>query len=149
MRIRARYDRYARGNQLGQSMIAVLVALACSGCGVSKGWQGDYHVGNDYGDVQPQQLQFQGITWGVLDIPDDKFQDSPVPTGQMVVVSLGAHLPLTEARIKKPKMLRTSISNAPRAIARSSADNNRKSLGSRSRCSSVQNCLQPWRACPS
>ena len=73
--------------------MATLIALACSGCGSSKDWEGDYHVLTNYGNVPPQKFQFQGTTWGILDKPDDRFPDSPVLTGQMIVVSLGAYWP--------------------------------------------------------
>ncbi len=70
--------------------LAALIALACSGC--SKDVGGDLYNLEHYGNVQPQKFQFQGITWGVLDKPEE---------GRMIVVSLAAHLPLTDAKTKQ------------------------------------------------
>ncbi len=64
--------------------LAALIALACSGCGVSKDLGGDLYNLEHYGNVQPQKFQFQGITWGVLDKPEEE---------RMTVVSLGAFWP--------------------------------------------------------
>ena len=64
--------------------IVVLFTLACYGCGVSKDLGGDLNLLTQYGNVQPQKIQFEGITWGIFDKPDEE---------RMIVVSLGAYWP--------------------------------------------------------
>ncbi len=63
--------------------IVVLFTLACYGCG-SKDLGGDLKLLIQYGNVQPQKIQFEGITWGIVDKPDEE---------RMIVVSLGAYSP--------------------------------------------------------
>ena len=58
----------------------------------SKDVTGDLHVLQSYGDISPQKLQFDGITWGVLDKPKEN---------RMIVVSLGAWHGVTEELVKQ------------------------------------------------
>ncbi len=62
--------------------LAALIALACSGCVYPI--RDALYALEHYGNVQPQKFQFQGITWGVLDKPEEE---------RMIVVSLGAFWP--------------------------------------------------------
>ena len=64
--------------------IVVLFTLACNGCAGGKDLEGDLNTLNQYGNVQPQKIQFEGITWGIFDKPDEE---------RMIVVSLGAYWP--------------------------------------------------------
>ena len=59
--------------------MAILFALAFTGCG-SKDIGGDLSNLNQYGNVQPQKIQFKGVTWGILDKPEEE---------RMLVVPLG------------------------------------------------------------
>ncbi len=70
--------------------IIVLSALMFNGC--SKDIEGDLHILRNYGDIHPQKIQFQGITWGILDKSTE---------GRMIVVSLGAWHGVTEALIEQ------------------------------------------------
>ena len=58
--------------------LTALFALVASGCG-GKDVGGDLYNLDHYGNVQPHKIQFQGITWGVLDKPEE---------GRMLVVPL-------------------------------------------------------------
>ena len=71
--------------------MVMLFAVACAGCG-GKDTSGDLYNLTHYGNVQPQKIQFQGITWGILDKPEE---------GRMIVVSLGAHSPLTDEKVEQ------------------------------------------------
>ena len=65
--------------------IIALCVLMSAGC--SKDVQGDLYITQNYGNVQPQRIQFNGTDWGVLDKPEE---------GRMIVVGLGAWHGVTE-----------------------------------------------------
>jgi len=70
--------------------IVVLYALMTSGC--SKDLEGDLYNLQNYGDIHPQKIQFDGVTWEILDKPTEV---------RMIVVSLGAWHGVTEALVEQ------------------------------------------------
>jgi len=51
--------------------LVVLLALASSGCG-SEDIEGDWSNLTNYGDVQPQKIQFKEVTWGIVDRTEEE-----------------------------------------------------------------------------
>jgi len=71
-------------------IIVLLLVLICNGC--AKDLESDLLILTRYGDIVPQKIQFEGVTFVILDKPGD---------GRMIVATLGQWWGVTEEYVEQ------------------------------------------------